>query len=85
MAREIVFLVRGVCDCGWECACLEGSRWPVCPECGELVLPPRPPGVGDHGDREGYIALRLPEGEALEPIQALLRQGREQQALGFGL
>jgi hypothetical protein len=44
MERVVEFLVRGECGCGWWMAAPEGARWPQCPECGEQVMPPRPPG-----------------------------------------
>jgi rRNA maturation protein Nop10 len=75
----VVFLVRGVCGCGWEAALPEGARWPVCPECGEQVMPPVPAktlGV-DFSGREGYVAIRMPEGEALEAILETLRRGAQ--------
>lgn len=61
------FLVYGECECGWSCACPEGSRWPKCPQCGKLVLPFRNlPGPNpDHPQGYGYVAEMYPEVEAV--------------------
>jgi hypothetical protein len=75
---EIEFLVRGECSCGWFMAAAEGSRWPKCPGCGEQVMPPRAaPGhlPSPPNDREGYIAIRLPEAEAIHAVLALKYEG----------
>jgi hypothetical protein len=66
--RHLIFLVHGRCDCGWQCACLEGAVWPQCPNCGRQVLPPAPnlDGVTEaerENGRQGYY--RATEQEAL--------------------
>jgi hypothetical protein len=73
---EVRFLVHGECGCGWTCACPEGAIWPECPMCGEQVLPPRPVGPGEPGERQGYVAELLPEPEALEHVTEVRAQGR---------
>lgn len=65
--RDIEFLVHGECECGWWCALPEMGMWPKCAECGEQVMPPR--ADGHPNDREGYVAVRLPEQEALEAVR----------------
>jgi hypothetical protein len=68
--REL--LVFGECACGWRCACPEGSKWPLCPDCETQVMPT---GFGtgggwpgDHGDRLGYVAQLLGEGDAVRAL-----------------
>lgn len=63
------FLVRGVCECGWECGCPEGAIWPHCPMCGKQVLPPKPQYPGDPAGRTAYSVL--PEQEALKESKAI--------------
>lgn len=59
------FLVYGDCPCGWRMAAHEGAHWPKCPMCGEEVLPQR----GDGKYPLGYVALLLPELEALATVR----------------
>jgi hypothetical protein len=75
MMAEIEFLVRGECSCGWFMAAAEGSMWPKCPTCGEQVLPPRTDFPQQAVGREGYIAIRLPEDEAVGAVSALGYEG----------
>lgn len=78
MRRTVDFLVRGECSCGWWMAAPGGAAWPLCPECGEQVMPPRPipecadPELRANG-REGYVAVLMPEQEAFQTVRRVVR------------
>ena len=67
------FLVHGECRCGWAAALPEGAKWPVCPECGEQVSPPRATRMSESENRMGYLALRMRESAAVEAVWAAHR------------
>lgn len=70
------FLVFSQCSCGWLAACPEGYRWPLCPRCGEQVLPPKVA-----SERTAYTARRLGEQEALR-LTRTLQEANDPDATG---
>lgn len=70
--ERVEFLAYGECECGWRCACPEGSKWPNCPSCGSLVFPVRSSAPG-----YGYVAELYDE---ITAVHEAARRGRSRRS-----
>jgi hypothetical protein len=69
-------LVYMDCRCGWRMAAPEGNLWPRCPNCGRQVKPPMVDGTKPQDGqpvRLGYVAMLMPERDAVDAIQKVSR------------